>query len=405
MRKNFIANSKACLVMLLFLMAVVSVACKQRPAKHVHAAHTKDTNYLPEGLHTDDVSRQILSDLPVIKPDSGTRILTAKVQGKVAFDSRSDVGIASRIAGRIERMSIRYNYQPVQKGQLILELYSPDLVAAQRELLLVHESGDNVMLLQQAKQRLLLLGMQPAQIEKVLKTGQPYYRLPVYSQASGYIVEKNAVSPAPGGGMNSAATQASAMGGMGGGGGAAAPVKTVSGQAAPLLLKEGQYVNAGQTLFTVYSNSGLLANFAFPPVISPYIAEGQRLVFHVTAGEGKTFTGKLALVQPVLEQGESFTQVRIYLSPGEWRPGQLLTGYLPVVANKGWWLPETSVWKTGNKNIVFRKQGEVFVPQPVSVGITLNGMVQVLDRIGDWEIAVQASYLVDSESVIGIDGR
>ncbi|RXK85647.1 efflux RND transporter periplasmic adaptor subunit [Filimonas effusa] len=400
MRKNFIVSSAVCLVMLLSLMVVVSVSCKQRAAKHVHASHTKDTNYLSGVLYTDDVSRQILSDVPAIKPDSGTRILTAKVQGKVSFDSRSDAGIASRIAGRIERMYIRYNYQPVQKGQLILELYSPDLVAAQRELLLVHESGDNAMLLSQAKQRLLLLGMLPAQVEKVLKSGQPYYRLPVYSQASGYIVEKSVTSPAPGGGMNSAATQASAMGGMGGGAATATPVKNTSAQAPPLLLKEGQYINAGQTLFTVYSNSGLLANFAFPPVIAPYIAEGQRLVFHSTAGEGKTFTGKLALVQPVLEQGESFTQVRIYLPAGEWRPGQLLTGYLPVVANKGWWLPEASVWRTGNKNIVFRKQGDVFVPQPVSVGIALNGMVQVLDGIGDWEVAVQASYLVDSESLI-----
>lgn len=398
MKKNFIANKLACSLVLLSLM---TVACKSRPAKQVHAGHHMDSNYLPELLYVNDVNRQILSDLPVVKPDSGTRILTAKVQGKVAFDTRSDVSIAGRIGGRIERMYIRYNYQPVKKGQLILELYSPELVTAQRELLLVHESGDNPGLLSQAKQRLLLLGMQPSQIEKVLTSGQPYYKLPVFSQSSGYIVEKTAAPPASGA-MNTPAPAASAMDGMGGGGAATAtPAKSASPSAPPpLLLKEGQYVNAGQSLFTVYANSSLLASFAFPPVLAPYMAEGQRLVFHATAGENNTFTGKLALIQPVLQQGESFTQARVYLSPGDWRPGQLLTGYLPVVVNNGWWLPEQCVWRTGNKTIVFRKEGDVFAPHAVTVGITLNGMVQLLDNIGDWEVAAQASYLIDSESFI-----
>jgi hypothetical protein len=73
---------------------------------------------------------------------------------------------------------------------------------------------------------------------------------------------------------------------------------------------------------------------------------------------------------------------------------------MPVVLHKGWWIPVAAVWQTGNSTIVFRQQNGVFVPEKVTAGITLNGMVQVLEPIGQWTLAANAAYLVDSESFI-----
>jgi hypothetical protein len=66
----------------------------------------------------------------------------------------------------------------------------------------------------------------------------------------------------------------------------------------------------------------------------------------------------------------------------------------------GWWLPRKAVWQSGNKSIVFKKQGDVFVPMQVETSVEAEGMVMVTTAIGDWQVAGNASYLVDSESFI-----
>ncbi len=64
-------------------------------------------------------NEQVISDIPTVRPQTGTRIVTLSAQGKVAYDTRQQVSVASRVAGRIERVGIRYNFQPVRKGQLL----------------------------------------------------------------------------------------------------------------------------------------------------------------------------------------------------------------------------------------------------------------------------------------------
>ncbi|MBA2331015.1 MAG: efflux RND transporter periplasmic adaptor subunit, partial [Flavisolibacter sp.] len=118
---------------------------------------------------------QIAANLPTIMAESGTRIFSIPVQGVVSYDARKQSSISSRVSGRIEKLYIKYNFQPVKKGQLLMEIYSPDLAAAQRELIYISRNDNNASLLQRAKQRLNLLGMQPAQIEQVLRSGKPIY--------------------------------------------------------------------------------------------------------------------------------------------------------------------------------------------------------------------------------------
>src|SRR5690606_24751315 len=136
------------------------------------------------------VNTQVVSTIPAISPETGTRIFSVEVKGQITYDTRNQTSVSSRVSGRIEKLYIKYNYQPVRKGQVIMEIYSPDLAAAQRELLYIARSGNDENMLSRAKQRLSLLGMQPAQIDQVLKTGKVLYRVPVYSTASGYILEK-----------------------------------------------------------------------------------------------------------------------------------------------------------------------------------------------------------------------
>lgn len=350
------------------------------------------------------VNEQVVASIPTINPESGTRIHSMEVQGAIAYDTRRRSSIASRVSGRIERMNIKYNYQPVKKGQLILEIYSPDLAAAQRELVFIAQRGSNADLLQKAKQRLLLLGMQPAQIQQVLTTGKILYRVPVYSPVNGYILETAAAA--------SAAAPASPSSGGGGamssmGGGDAMGNSAASGtsgasqtpQAAAVLLREGQYVNAGQSLFSVYSNTALVAEFSFDPSLAAHIQKGQKLVFRKSADPQTVFTGMIGLIQPTFRPGGNFTIARVYLNDARFQVGQLITANIPIVS-RGWWVPQQAVLQLGSQSVVFKKEGDVFVPKTVQVKMVIQGMAQIEDSIGKWEIAKNASYLVDSESFI-----
>jgi multidrug efflux pump subunit AcrA (membrane-fusion protein) len=353
------------------------------------------------------VNEQIISSISTITPESGSRIFTVPVQGIVTYDTRSRQSISSRVAGRIERMYVKYNYQPVQKGQLIMEIYSPDLAAAQQELIYISRSDNDASLLQKAKQRLNLLGMQTAQINQVIQTGKPLYRVPVYSNASGYIVEKNVAAN-----LSSSGTvmpYSISSDGMGGMGSDAYDISTPETQQtinpAPMLIREGQYVGSGETVFTIYKDNSLVAQFSFASELAAELKQGQKLIYHIVGNSNDIKTGRIGLIEPTLKNGENFSVARLYLQGTDLKPGQLLTGNIPVVKDDAFWLPQSAVLQLGTKTVLFKKEDGVFVPKEVETGIKVNGMVEIKDFIGDWQVAKNASFLVDSESFIRLNSN
>jgi membrane fusion protein, copper/silver efflux system len=348
------------------------------------------------------VNEQVVSALPVIVPEKGNRIYTAPVQGVITYDTRNNTGIASRVSGRIEKLYLKYNYQPVVKGQLILELYSPDLAAAQRELIYLIKSNAAAELIQSARLRLQLLGMSSPLIEKAIAKGEPLYRIPVYSPASGYILEITAQNSVPQATVPST-TGAAGGDGMGSmGSGASAPSTPAMGTPAntPVLLREGQYVTAGQNLFTIYNNKSLVAEFAFPASLAAVAQKGKQILYYPGNNAGKTYTGKIGLVQPVFRSGQNFTLVRVYTPDADFRVGQLLSADIAVATNDHFWLPQEAVLDLGNRNVVFKKESNVFVPKTVKTGIRAKGFIEILDNIENWQLASNAYYLVDSDSFI-----
>lgn len=340
---------------------------------------------------------QVVSTLPVIKAEYGTRIFTAEAQGVIKYDTRNEHSIASRVSGRIERLLITYNYQPVSKGQLIMEVYSPDLAAAQQELLFLQRTETDQFMLERAKQRLILLGMNNASVNQVLKTRKINYRIPVYSQADGYILEKTTAIP-------SAAAPSSAGDGMSsmGGDGSTTPTAPVASIPAnvPVMLREGQYVSAGQSLFTLYNASSVLAEFSLKPALASLIKKGDKLIFYKTADKSTAQQASIGMIQPVFKNGKNFTIARTYLHASNFRIGELLTAKIPVLLAASWWLPESAIIALGDQKVLFKKEGNVMIPKTVKTGVTIAGMVQIKEDISHWEVSKNAAYLVDSESFI-----
>jgi len=390
MKKNYIVN--------IFLgITLLLAACKQHKPKPAHDHATMEHGYAVDSSLApllQPVNEQVVAQISTIQPEQREGSVTKEIQGVVTYDTRSETSIASRVAGRIEKLYIKYNYQPVKKGQLIMQVYSPDLVAAQRELLFIQAAGDNPALLNGAKQRLLLLGMTAQQIEQVIRTKQPLYRVSVYSNANGYIIDK-AAPPTPAITTAAAPAGADGMGGMNTTPPAPAASTTTT---TPVLLREGQYVSAGENLFTIYKADRLVGEFALEPATAALVQKGQSL--SIQGNNDQTITGTIGLVQPTFRNGENFTLVRVYLQGQPFNAGVLLKASIPLAVKAAWWLPEAAVLQLGRQSVVFKKEGTVYKPITIATGVKAGGRVQVPDSIAGWNVARNAYYLVDSESFI-----
>ena len=405
MRKNYIVN----IVVIILLVPMTLFSCRDKAVtQSPHATHKELVIDTGISTLTKPTNEQVIASIPAIKAESSTRIASVEVSGMITYDTRNQTSLASRVGGRIERLLVKYNYQPVRKGQLIMEIYSPDLAAAQRELIFV--ASNSPEMLQGAKQRLLLLGMSSGQVEQVIKTGKIAYRVPVYSNANGYILEQSAAATAATAvnttTMAQSAAAESGMDGMSGGsvaGGSnnAFPVTAP----APVMVREGQYVNAGQTIFTIYQANNLVAEFAFPPAMSPQLQKGQKLLFFPVGNKNAIQSGRIGLIEPVFRNGQNFPMARVYLDKKNFRAGQLLTGFIPIVYTGSWWLPQQAVWRLGARSIVFRKDNGLYSPVEVQTGATSEGFIQVNTDITNWEVASNAAYLVDSESFIKTNSK
>lgn len=397
MRRNYIVR-----LMLVFLFAVAVSGCKRKVNQHAAEPAPMPADSALAAI-IKPANEQVLAGAALIQAKPGSRLYVREVQGRISYDTRNQLALASRVAGRIEKLYIKYNYQPVKKGQLIMEIYSPDLAAAQRELLLIQQHGNEAGMLEPAKRRLQLLGMEMAQIERVLRSGQVSYRIPVYSNATGYILEKAAALLDAGSTPATAAADASgAISGMGATAAAGMPTEGsgVAQQTTPVLLREGQYLNAGQQVFSIYRTGDLLAEFSLAPDVASKINRQEKVLIHRVADPSASISGRIGMIQPVLNAGENFVQARVYLQQSGLKPGELVTGKFPFMAKGGFWLPQAAVLSLGNETIVFKKEGKVFIPTSVKTGVVQNGEVQVLDEIGAWHLAANAQYLVDSESFI-----
>ncbi|MGJ1286083.1 efflux RND transporter periplasmic adaptor subunit [Sphingobacterium spiritivorum] len=400
LRKRQIAFTFPALIIL--LLTTVFVSCKQESKKEHHDVG-KIT--IDSSLSTllQPSNKQVVGNMAVVKASYQSKIMLAEVQGIVNYDNRAETGVASRVGGRLEKINVKYNYQPVRKGQLLFEIYAPDLAAAQQELLYLAQSGEEP-LLSQARQRLMLLGMTAEDIQKVLQIKKVNYRIPVYSPADGFILEKsvaNAIStPAP-----------AAMASVGGGDGmagmngsnetATTAAPATSMQNTSVMLREGQYVSAGQSLFTIYKSDQLLAEFALKPALAAYVNKGTKLGFYKTTDKEGTFqTSTIGLIQPMIKSGENFTLARVYLTKGRFKAGEILTAKIPVYIKGSYWLPASAILSAGAQRIVFKKENNVFNPVNVETGLRIDGMVQINQDISPWEFAKDAAYLVDSESFI-----
>ncbi|MFD2787639.1 efflux RND transporter periplasmic adaptor subunit [Hymenobacter rubripertinctus] len=355
----------------------------------------------------------VLAALATVRPAAaalGTAD-TLVLPGVVEYDPRRSRAVAARFGGRIERLLVRYNYQPVRRGQKLLELYSPELVTAEQEyIFLLTNDAANTVLVSGARQKLRLLGLTDGQLRELARTRRPGYRVALFSPYDGYVVETPAAPAAPNPAASAALAGGGGMGGGMSGGGAPAPAPApaaVPASSAQLSLTEGTYVATGQTLFQVVNTAQVWG--IFQPTLAELarLRPGQQLRVRAEGTSLPPRTARLELVEPEYRAGASVASVRVYLPnpAGRLRQGQRLRGQLipevaPVAAGS-FWLPRTAVLDLGTRQVVFVRRGTTFVAVPVGVGQRTATQVQVLSGLaGTEDVAANGQYLIDSEGFV-----
>ena len=354
----------------------------------------------------------MVSAIATVRPISGAAADTLTLPGVVDYDPRRSRAVAARVGGRVERLLVRFNYQPVRQGQKLLELYSPELVTAEQEyIFLLGNDAENTVLVNGARQKLRLLGLSESQLRALARTRQPEYRVAIFSPYDGYVVENTAAlaAPAPPSSAGMADAGAPAGGGMGGtsamstGGETAAAASSTPAPTTSLTLQEGGYVSTGQTLFQVMNTARVWGLFQPGPGEAARLRPGQLLQVLVDGDPTHPLSARVELLEPTYRAGASTPVVRVSLpnARGRLRRGTRLTARLTSPAASGWWLPRAAVVDLGTRQVAFVRRGPTFVPITVQVGQRTAAQVQVRQGLtGTEDVAANGQYLVDSESFL-----
>jgi len=354
---------------------------------------------------TDDLARLIkspnevvLASIKTTKAEYKAMPVSLILPGVVGYDTRNIYTIPARVGGRLEKVFMKYNYQPVRKGQKVVEIYSTELVNAQREFLyLLKNDAGNQLLIDASKSRLLLLGASEKQIEELMNRREVTYTFSIYSPHDGFVISENQSAPsAPANVITKSAANAGGMG-MGGAGNAATASADVSTSASSLV-REGSYVATGQTLFRIVDNRSLWIEFNVPLSQAQQIKTGDLLEW--TNGISKEKL-KIDFIEPFFAEGQDFIRIRSYYRGSDFSIGQLVEATVQSNSKEALWIPHHALLDLGLEQIVFVKQRGLFKPLKVTAGLHAGDWVEIKRGLASSdEVAVNAQYLVDSENFI-----
>lgn len=329
------------------------------------------------------VNSSVVSTVKAIVPEQKETQSTISADGYLDFDTRTFNNIASRFTGRIEKLYIKYAFQEIHQGQRIFDIYSPEMVTAQQDLIFISKnSPQETGLLNSARQKLLLQGMTNEQVNDVVKTGKPFYSLPVYSPYDGHVHD----------------VAHSQMGGT-------SDQKAASdfSNNLPLAIKEGMYVEKGQTLLNVVNPHMLWAIIKIDRSDMNVIKLNQPVKITLPDLPSKMIIGKVNFIEPVLQNGDKTTSIRVYLDNMDHglKVNSLVKAEIQTGQTKGLWIPRSALVDLGRTRIVWLKKGAAYQAHQVSTGTVNGNQIQIKKGLADTDsLASNAQYLTDSESFI-----
>jgi Cu(I)/Ag(I) efflux system membrane fusion protein len=302
--------------------------------------------------------------------------------GLVAPNERGLAQVSVRFTGWVQELRVPETGRRVARGEILATLYSPEVLAAEQELLTARgwsgdkaggdpHGGGDAGLADAARRRLELLGVAAPEIDALVARGKVGDAVPIRSPAAGYVTARNVV--------------------------------------------QGAAVTPGAPLFEIadLSRVWLLAE-VFEQDASR-LRIGQKATLALAAYPSETFAGRVTFVYPTVNPQTRTLRVRLEFpnraGPGgvKLRPGMYGDVALDLPKSEGLVVPAEAVVDTGARQYVFVARGAGrFEPHLVRVGARAGGRAQILSGLAEGDTVVTTgNFLLDSESRLraGIEGR
>lgn len=292
--------------------------------------------------------------------------------GFLDFDQGKMVTVTTKVRGWVEKVYVNYIGEPVRRGQPLFEIYSPELVQTQQELISALGFARRMAdappearqraeaLVAAAETRLGLWDISPAQVERLKAGGEPRRTLTVTSPASGVVMLRK-----PG--------------------------------------LEGMAVEPGAELFHLADLSSLWLSVEVFEDQLPWLSPGMTAQISLSYFPGETFTGRVRYVEPQVAETSRTVGLRLEVPnrDGRLRSGMYATvTFAPVAVKNAVAVPSLAVLRTGERNVVIAALGEGrFAPREVVLGAAGDRYVEVVSGLAAGEQVVTSSqFLLDSES-------
>src|SRR5258705_2742428 len=238
----------------------------------------------------------VVSSIPVTTLKRSAELIEVDALGTVSYDTRLVNTISARVSGRIEKLYVKYRYQHVMKGERIMDIYSHELLTTEQELLfLTKNDPDNISLINAAKQKLLLLGMSEGQLQQIMRAQKPSMSIAVYSNYSGHIHEAGSMP-----GMNK---QEQKM--------------DISRTTEELPIKEGMYVQKGQTIFQVFNTDRSWVLLNIFPEYQGLIKTGEAVRVVPETASTQDIRAKIDFIEPFYRKENKTLTARVYFNNAE----------------------------------------------------------------------------------------
>ena len=327
----------------------------------------------PEGYATVQVGAERIR-LAGIQSAPATREtirLPVRAAGVVVPDERRVRRVQAKIDGWVEKLHSNFTGQLVTKGQPLLEIYSPELVATQREYLLARAGVERMKespyedarqmssgLAQAARTRLKLFDVPESFIAELERTGKVQRTVTLNAPASGYVTGKEVF--------------------------------------------EGTRVSPGMDLLTVTDLSSVWIDADLYEYEAQSVRVGQTATLETVADPGAKLKGRVSFIYPTFSPETRTLKVRFeFPNPGlRLKPQMYVNVALDLHGVTGVVIPDSALIETGVRQIVFVDAGDgSFEPREVKVGVRGDGKAQILSGVKAGEnVAVRANFLLDSES-------
>jgi Cu(I)/Ag(I) efflux system membrane fusion protein/cobalt-zinc-cadmium efflux system membrane fusion protein len=317
----------------------------------------------------------LVQNMGVRTAETTRRELARKLRtvGRVAYDERRVDHVHTKVQGWVERLLVEYEGELVTRGQPLLEIYSPEMVSTQEELLLAARYRDSTRespfedvsrggedLFRATRRRLELWDISKRDIDRLLETGKVRKELTLHAPTGGVVTH--------------------------------------------LMVREGMEVGPSDNLYTIADLSRVWVYADVYEYELPWVREGQNAVIDLSYLPGRAFEGKVTYVYPFLDPKTRTARVRIelensdlILKPHMFANVTIETETRPDVLA----IPEEAVIRSGKRSLAVVAMGEGrFAPREVTLGIDSgDGWIEIQEGLTQGErVVTSGQFLIDSES-------